>query len=92
LNNWGRKRCHNHKGHQQFPNGCAEILTGGTQEVSQKVLSDEKPFCAATAPRLDGFSVAFSVGSIQISPRLATFLIIFHVFPVDRSVVAGNRI
>jgi hypothetical protein len=43
LNNWGRKRCHNHKGRQQLPNGCAEILTGGTQEVSQKVVSDEKP-------------------------------------------------
>ncbi len=45
LNNWGRKRCHNHNGHQQFPNGCAKILTGGTQEVSQKVVSDEKPSC-----------------------------------------------
>jgi hypothetical protein len=46
LNNWGTKRCHNHNGHQQFPNGCAKILTGGTQEVSQKVVSDEKPSCA----------------------------------------------
>jgi hypothetical protein len=25
------------------PNGCAKILTGGTQEVSQKVVPDEKP-------------------------------------------------
>jgi hypothetical protein len=45
LNNWGRKRCHNHNGHQQFPNGCAKILRGGTQEVSQKVVMDEKPSC-----------------------------------------------
>jgi hypothetical protein len=43
LNNWGRKRCHNHNGHQQFPNGCAKKVTDGTQEVSQKVVSDEKP-------------------------------------------------
>jgi hypothetical protein len=43
LNNWGRKRCHNHNGHQQFQNGCAKILTGGTQEVSEKVVSDENP-------------------------------------------------
>jgi hypothetical protein len=43
LNNWGRKRCHNHNGHQQFPNGCGEKLTGGSQEVLQKVVSDEKP-------------------------------------------------
>jgi hypothetical protein len=49
LNNWGRKRCHNHNGHQQFPNGCAKILTVGTQEVSQKVVSDEKPSCSACA-------------------------------------------
>jgi hypothetical protein len=43
LNNWGGKRCQNHNGRQQFPNGCAKIITGGTQEVSQKVVSDEKP-------------------------------------------------
>jgi hypothetical protein len=46
LNNWGRKRCQNHNGPQQFPNGCAKIITVGTQEVSQKVMmavSDEKP-------------------------------------------------
>jgi hypothetical protein len=44
LNNRGRKRCHNHNGHEQFPrNGYAKILTCGTQEVSRKVVSDEKP-------------------------------------------------
>jgi hypothetical protein len=43
LNNWGRKGCHNHNGHQQFPNRYAKIITVGTQEVSQKVVPDEKP-------------------------------------------------
>jgi hypothetical protein len=43
LNNQGKKRCQNHNGQQQFSNGCAKIITGGTQEVSQEVVSDEKP-------------------------------------------------
>jgi hypothetical protein len=48
-NNWGRKRCHSHNGHQQFPNGYAKEV--GTQEVSQKVVSDEKPsYRAFSAP------------------------------------------
>jgi hypothetical protein len=43
LSNWGKRRCQNHNGSQQFPNGRAKILTVGTQEVSQKVVPDEKP-------------------------------------------------
>jgi hypothetical protein len=35
LNNWGRKRCQNHNGRQQFPNGCAKLITDGTQEVNK---------------------------------------------------------
>ena len=41
----GEKRGQNRNGRQQFPNGRAKILTTGTQEVSQKVVSDEKPSC-----------------------------------------------
>jgi hypothetical protein len=39
----GEKKGQNHNGSQQFPNGWAKIITGGTQEVSQKVVSDENP-------------------------------------------------
>jgi hypothetical protein len=38
----GEKRGQNRNGHQQFPNSRAKILRGGTQEVSQKVVLDEK--------------------------------------------------
>jgi hypothetical protein len=33
----------NSNGPQQFPNWRVKLLTGGTQEVSQKVVLDEKP-------------------------------------------------
>jgi hypothetical protein len=41
LNNWGRTRCANPNGSQHFPNGRAKIVTGGTQEVSLQVVSDQ---------------------------------------------------
>jgi hypothetical protein len=39
--NWGKKMSQKHNGSQQFPNGCAKIIMGGTQEVSLEVVPDE---------------------------------------------------
>jgi hypothetical protein len=39
--NWGKKRSQKCNGRQQFSNRRAKIITGGTQEVSLEVVSDQ---------------------------------------------------
>jgi hypothetical protein len=37
-----KKKCQKHDSRQLFPSECAKMITGGTQEVSQKVVPDER--------------------------------------------------
>jgi hypothetical protein len=39
--NWGKKRSQKRNGRQQFSNGWAKIIIGGTEEVLLEVVSDE---------------------------------------------------
>ncbi len=39
--NWGRKSGQDPNGFEPFANGHAKILTGGTQEASAEVVSDQ---------------------------------------------------
>jgi hypothetical protein len=90
LNNWGRKRCHNHNGHQQFPNRCAKILTGGTQEVLQKVVPDEKPSCEGTR-RLDSFKPPGKIAATTVpaAPSNRPLSIVRPIIQCERDRVAG---
>jgi hypothetical protein len=41
LDNWGRQRCQNPNGCQQFPKGCPNSNSGWIKEVSAEVVSDQ---------------------------------------------------